>query len=803
MKPRSRDWPAILGVAAVLALPPALLFRRVLFAGESFFGRDITPFFYPMKQFMVEAVRSGRIPLWNPGILNGEPFFATLQPGLLYPGSLLLYLVPPPLGLDLLTVLHYPLAAGGTYLLLRQWGHGRGGASLGAVAFALGGYFVSVGNFTNNLQTVAWLPWVLLAWSRFLASGRGRDALWFSGACAVAFLGGEPQMLALALGVAVLHGLLDVEGHGTPTVRQVAVLGGTGALALGLVAVQLLPFAELVGHSVRSLGGNLGYATRYTLTPWSLGQLLVPPALETGALGFTGRHLLSPAFTWLVSIYPGCLVLAFAAVGVVGAKSGRWVGFWGVAAAGGLLLALGSHTPVYPALYDVLPPLRWVRYPEKFVFLPALAAAVLAARGLDLWLAGRGRRTLGAALGVVAAAPLALALLPRLGPGSLSAVCDGTLSAIRACDDPAASVQLYGAVGLRTLLLLGGIGVLTAGARRLSVPVLASAAVALAAADLVLANGAVNPSVEREFYRGRPWAAEVLGDRATTGGEYRYRATPLSAGMGRTVQLDGVYELSNLYLHWEAGGANVGQVHDRLLQDGLQGVELLPVSRTYDAGLRSRGAEGTRLLRAMSVRWYADPTMPADTSGALELMAVHPELPIQIWRVADPVPRAYLVDRYVVEGDPTGALAAALDPDFALREAVVLDRPPAEEPEAGSDGSVVSARYDLNRVELEVEADGRMFLVLTDRHFPGWTATVDGEPVPIRLANGNFRSVSVPAGRHRVVFRYRPASVRIGGWLSGASGLVFAAGLFATGGIGRRRRREGPGAFRSGRRGRG
>ena len=42
---------------------------------------------------------------------------------------------------------------------------------------------------------------------------------------------------------------------------------------------------------------------------------------------------------------------------------------------------------------------------------------------------------------------------------------------------------------------------------------------------------------------------------------------------------------------------------------------------------------------------------------------------------------------------------------------------------------------------------------------PGWIAEIDGKRVPILRADVLFRGVEVPAGRHRVVFRFVPFSL--------------------------------------------
>jgi uncharacterized membrane protein YfhO len=43
--------------------------------------------------------------------------------------------------------------------------------------------------------------------------------------------------------------------------------------------------------------------------------------------------------------------------------------------------------------------------------------------------------------------------------------------------------------------------------------------------------------------------------------------------------------------------------------------------------------------------------------------------------------------------------------------------------------------------------------------YPGWVAEIDRRTVPILRANVLFRAVEVPAGSHRVVFRFAPFSL--------------------------------------------
>ena len=51
-------------------------------------------------------------------------------------------------------------------------------------------------------------------------------------------------------------------------------------------------------------------------------------------------------------------------------------------------------------------------------------------------------------------------------------------------------------------------------------------------------------------------------------------------------------------------------------------------------------------------------------------------------------------------------------------------------------------------------------LVLTDNAYPGWKAKVDGKDAPVERVDYIFRGVRVPAGAHRVEFRFEPATGR-------------------------------------------
>ena len=102
--------------------------------------------------------------------------------------------------------------------------------------------------------------------------------------------------------------------------------------------------------------------------------------------------------------------------------------------------------------------------------------------------------------------------------------------------------------------------------------------------------------------------------------------------------------------------------------------------------------------------------------------------------------------------------------------------------------------YEPARVEIEAVLTRPGQVILCDQFYPGWQLAVEtagqaGRAVPIVQAHRVMRGAELPAGRHRLVYRYRPASLIWGGLGSGLGWLAILLWAVVTayrGGDGRR-----------------
>jgi hypothetical protein len=88
-------------------------------------------------------------------------------------------------------------------------------------------------------------------------------------------------------------------------------------------------------------------------------------------------------------------------------------------------------------------------------------------------------------------------------------------------------------------------------------------------------------------------------------------------------------------------------------------------------------------------------------------------------------------------------------------------------------GTVERVRWtpEIREFRLRSAAGGRF--ILHEQFSPSWQATIDGRRAIVERT-GAFQALQVPAGEHRVQFRFRSVGLRAGAWVSLASALALA-----------------------------
>jgi hypothetical protein len=721
-----------LAAAAVVSVTLATAWVRVKLLHAGFdpthpSSSDLVSYYYPMLRWGFAELARGRLPLWDPHQSAGAPFLAIPNVGFLYPLYAPFLFLPAATAQALDIVIHLAIAGCAMFLFCRHMRMAAGASLLGAVVYACHGGMVTKVYYPNFLAPTAWMPLLFPLVDRVLVGRSPRAAAALAVVAALMVLGGNLQFVyfaALALvpfGTVRAMGVLGREGARVAS-RAAMLLLAAGVVAMLLASVRLLPAAAYMRDTWRPPGALSVDQVAVAVPPprFLVTNLLSPlPGLDSARQVYIGVLPLVLGGVGLALWRPRAVALALAFTGV-----------------GAALYALGPHGPVFPFLFR-LPAGSWFRVPYRVLAVLGLSVAFLAAGGLDV-LCRRSTLDHGRAAALVA---LVVAAAVVLGAAWLLEVPGGRL------------VALYCGAAV-----LSGAALVMAG-RRVAVRHLVVAAVLLIlAVDLFAGQqprGALPLQLDDYFARYAPFFADLRArqglDRTFvsagfTSQRLRFHSDLAKAGLNHGIWMVTDYE------------PLCDRRQDRWLRF-LGDVREVPFSVCYfvlplDAATRP-------FLRLAGVRFYlvADEENPPSPDVLAGWVPVRHGDGVSLYEDPHALPRAFVVGRVEVEPDPERVLERMRNVDLA-QVAVVED--PLPESSAFGGGDATIERYEPDRVTVRTASDAGGLLVLTDRWFPGWHATVDGRPAAILRTDYLYRGVVVPAGEHVVEFVYRPRSFLLG-----------------------------------------
>lgn len=389
----------IIGLVTALALPELALTDRILARGDTF------GYFYPYWDARNLALQAGHLPLWTSDLFMGAPLLANPQLGTFYLPNWLVMGLTAPDAIRVSVLMHVFWAGAGAYLLAKRILGMSSVALVAGLIYMLGGVIGGHVEQINQLQGLAWLPWLMLFYHLFLNEQRGwRWLIFMSLAWALQIFSGHTQTTFITGGGLGLYGLMVSLGANRklPTLMKTLLgLGISTGWALVLALPQLVPTLELTSLSNRS-DFDVQAVTAFSLAPTYLPRALLPSydgQLFTEYLGYVG----------IIS-----LGLALLGAFIRQTDSKRWP--WIVLASLGLLLAMGRFNPAYWLLAE-LPGFNLFRVPARWLVLFNLGTAILAGFGLRALLNGHRPKqvTLSLVLLIISSLMLAARFLSGVG----------------------------------------------------------------------------------------------------------------------------------------------------------------------------------------------------------------------------------------------------------------------------------------------------------------------------------------------------------------------------------------------------
>ncbi|MBX7246454.1 MAG: hypothetical protein K1X53_13235 [Candidatus Sumerlaeaceae bacterium] len=730
--------------AIVMAYAVAILFSLLPYAGiipklaASYLGfphNDIQNAYRHFVSFACEELFRGYLPVWNPYIFCGTPFLANTNSTIYYPPNLLLWLsLPQPLALNVATLLHLALFAGGMTYLARCRGLSPTASAFAGSVGGLGAIMIPrifAGHFTM-VCTLAWVPLVLARQWLLLREPSFRNSTMLGLVFGALLLGGHYQIgyyavLFCFLTLLVMLANQDAENRRNWMLTQLRCHTVAMAVAIGLAAVEMVPVADSLRFSARSAEKTAEWFTGFSMLPKAYLGFVVPRIrMEISAAA-------GPWYWWEQPIYLGMIPLALALGRMAGlARHGRFS--WPAAA---LLFSIIMASVGLAPNADVV--LRWVpgwavfRGHGRILLFGMIYGILLAAEQVDA-IRRDGRR---AVWGSTLAAAFLCAIVwatSRFIPEGLAPKPSSTdrLSLLPFGE----SVPLAWTWARYTATIaLGAFAVVSALRWKHAVCLL----LALSAIDLVLhawipaqfITPAANSYAPKLFWK-------FARDNQSEGRIQSYASYLSSEPVSQDVSVVGGNDISlSRYIN-TAFAAMSGKPKDVVQFD------FTPPRRHP-------------LLDAANLRFAAIPNNSGTTaSRELEFVINHGRY--SMFRRKSALPRAYVIPQATFIGESEAAVYDQLTTSTVNFQRTVLlcdDSMAGKSEGTAGDPVPASVAYQGNSlVHIRVPRDVAGWLVLADSYYPHWTATINGAPTRVYRANGAFRAIKV-AGGEEVVFHYQ------------------------------------------------
>ncbi|MEI7889637.1 MAG: YfhO family protein [Actinomycetes bacterium] len=698
---------------------PATLTQPIL-ANEG----DEAHTFYPLRLAAGRDIRAGQLPLWNRYTYGGHVMLGDQQTALLYPLTWIGMLFPLAWAWGPMCLLNLLIAAMGMFAFARGVGIKRSGGLVAGTVFMLSAPMLGWLQWPHAF-VFALLGWLLWTTDRLTKSGRWRDVGWVGLVIGLEILAGHAEsailnsLAAFTYGTAVI--LADRKRRATWLVgiRKMGMWVFSNVLGLAIAGAAVIPFYTSYDLSIERISHK--YQTRSPLD-LSDALLYLMPDLYGRADNWPNVSRLDFLFTsTLVDFGVGALVLACIALWRfrAAAQAKALAAVAGVSA----LLMFG----IWPAkLLLKIPPLDTVIVQRVYVFIAA-AGAIAAGAAVGSLLRKR--------------LPVKAIMLWTIIPFVLAIGILEIELAFNKTYGPERTIHYGSIVRLAAILVLTGVVLWMLG--RVKERWAVAATLILCVGQLAYLS-TVNVWLPPELaHPATPPSIQFLQKQPGT-----FRIGTIRIGVEPTLMqanASAMYGLETLEGHDPPISRRWVAFTTRALQQPGY-LERLP------GGPDPRKPKALALLRMMNVRYYL--SRPYARYAIPGLTEVYRGPDAVIYQDAYAMPRAFIVPQVHRTG-PLYALGQMMSGKLKPRQFAYV---PTGSPGILGGGDVYRtavAKWTSNReMRIDVPTGPGGWLVVGNPWTPDWKATVDGKSSVVEPTNFAIQGISLPPGKHTVIFTY-------------------------------------------------
>lgn len=420
-----RFWPYL--TIFILTL---LFFGKTLFPSNDqiIYGGDLKDQFFFWKSFLVDNLKQGIVPFWNPFSFSGTPFLAHPSMAVFYPLNFIFFIFPINQAFSLYLFIHVLMGAIFMYRLCRNFSDSYS-AMAGSIIFSLSGLMAAriYSGHVDIISTLIWIPAVFGSVTYALDYPTKKNLAIAIFLSVLQILAGYQAVVVFTLELIFIYQViqivldnlklssysssesdlvseesrsLDFNSSRLRSNNKVGeIINKTKYfifiifVSFGISAVQILPTIEFVRNSIRGQGLPYGLLTWGSfrledfltyINPFKYGN----PFPENYTYSGPGPNFFE--LSYFLGIIPIILLIVFIFYKLLLNNKPDKI-FYGLLGAliFFILVSLGNNFPLHPILYKLIPLYRLFRFPSQHlimaVFILAFISALFVAKIKNIW----------------------------------------------------------------------------------------------------------------------------------------------------------------------------------------------------------------------------------------------------------------------------------------------------------------------------------------------------------------------------------------------------------------------------------
>ncbi|PIR80330.1 MAG: hypothetical protein COU25_00660 [Candidatus Levybacteria bacterium CG10_big_fil_rev_8_21_14_0_10_35_13] len=732
-------------------------------------AQDTFRFIYPFKILVMDLVKHGQLPLWNPYNGNGMPLLASINIGYFDPLNILFFVFSNHLSLTLIIIIQTLLIGICTFLYAKSIKLGNKTSFFMAVIFTLSGAVITRIVFVQFTLGIALMPFLLFLLERYRENSQKTYLFILAPAVFVLLVSTHFQYSFYILVFVCFYWIFRhknkelTNGIGRFIYPFLFIL-----LGLGLASIQLIPAIELFRYANLNAQSSSFIFNSFLLPLNHFVTVLIPNYYgNVATYNYWGVSDYIETAVY-IGIIP-CLFAFFSILNIKEKKNSSLIKFYLFILVFTILISI--KWPFTTWVYGLHIPFLSIGVPTRIFFITTFSLAVLSGFGYEYWHMQKIIKKNFLILLFIFTSFVALIFLVTVL--NLNANCPEFVNNCRITSLRNTLLELLGFVSVFILIM----------------------------AYLLFKFG------KRKYKDAIPVIIIFIVYMLGFYNSYKFLPfSPRETFFPKNDLIEAVKRISGNTRVFGIGNANITtdfatsfhfydpqytypiyiKRYGEFISFANTGVFPPPLSRSdveivKDASLSSvMEFRRNRLMSFLNVNYFIFKKDEIPVSLTKETIVWENDK----WYIAQrkqSLPHAYLVNKLEVVKEEDKELNLLFNSSFDLSTTAVVEQeilgiPQLKEIDKGS--MAIIKEYRENNVLIETHSSSDSFLVLSDNFYPGWNAYVDDKEVSIYRTNYTFRGVKIPHGVHIVNFVYNPVSFKIGVLLSVVSGLLYSAAIF-------------------------